>query len=318
MPADFPLLGPENALLRHGLECVANGSNRYVPLVMVGRSDWGRSAASHKADCLDYLEKSSLKIARSRRATASVERWNGRSLEKDLSAAIESDSLHRVHQRFVSADLVIVDGLDQATKQPVFQLFSALLDRVIEASGQVVVTLEHFPADVKAFPPALVSRLSAGLIVAVRMPDRERPIDPVGPAPSIRRIASVTARQFALQPSCLVGPCRRKNVAHARSVAIFLARHLTGKSLVEIGRFFGGRDHTTVLHSIRVVKKRYDTDPGCQCDIDAITEALGPVGKDDSPPANHDGDPVDSPSARLSGSRRSPTTPQYRRVAGTA
>ena len=310
MPADFPALGPENSLLRHGLECVSQGSDRYVPFVMVGRTEWG------KADCLDYLEHSALERTPSDRARTLVERWEGRTLEAELAAALESDSLHRVHQRFVAADLVIVDGLDRATKQHVFHVFSALLDRIIEASGQVVVTLEHFPTDVKAFPPALVSRLSAGLIVALRMPDRESRIDPPGHEPSIRRIASVTAKWFSLTPACLVGPCRRKNVAHARSTAIFLARRLTGKSLVEIGRFFGDRDHTTVLHSIRVVKKRYETDPGCQRDVDAIMESLGLGGMDGSDTAKRAGDPVDSLSPPVSKTGRRLSPAQHRR--GTA
>ncbi len=302
MPADFPVLGPENSLLRHGLECVSQGSDRYVPLVMVGRSEWG------KADCLDYLEHSAMERSPQNPTRTSVERWEGRKLEAELAAALESDSLHRLHQRFVAADLVIVDGLDRATKQHVFQAFSALLDRVIESSGRVVVTLEHFPTDVKAFPSALVSRLSAGLVVAVRMPDRESRIDPSGPVPSIRRITSLTAKRFSLQPASLVGPCRRKNVAHARSTAIFLARRLTGKSLVEIGGFFGGRDHTTVLHSIRVVKKRYETDAGCQRDIDAIMESLGLGRMEGRKPDERAGDPVDSlsPAVSKTGRRLSP------------
>jgi|694.fasta_scaffold87132_4 chromosomal replication initiation ATPase DnaA len=311
MPAEFPVLGPENSLLRHGLECVVAGSDRYVPLVMVGRSDWG------KADCLDYLEKATLERSPPGRDHVSVERWDGRTLEKDLASALESDSLHRLHQRFVAADLVIVDGLDRATKQVVFQAFSALLDRVIESSGRVVVTLEHFPTDVKAFPPSLVSRLSAGLVVAVRMPDGELRIDPHGPVPSIRRIASTTAKRFSMPPACLVGPCRRKNVAHARSTAIFLARRLTGKSLVEIGRFFGDRDHTTVLHSIRVVKKRYETDPGCQRDIDAITKSLGLGGIDGSEAATRAGDAVDSLSSQPSKTGRRSATSRHRRAAAT-
>lgn len=309
MPAEFPVLGPENSLLRHGLECVVAGSDRYVPLVMVGRSDWG------KTDCLDYLEKATRERSPSGRDRVSVERWDGRTLEKDLVAALESDSLHRLHQRFITADLVIVDGLDRATKQVVFQAFSALLDRVIESSGRVVVTLEHFPTDVKVFPPSLVSRLSAGLVVAVRMPDGASRVDPHGPVPSIRRIASMTAKRFSMPPACLVGPCRRKNVAHARSTAIFLARRLTGKSLVEIGKFFGGRDHTTVLHSIRVVKKRYETDPGCQRDIDAITESLGLGGIDGSEAATRAGDDVDSLSSHVSKTGRGSATSRHRRAA---
>jgi chromosomal replication initiator protein len=44
-------------------------------------------------------------------------------------------------------------------------------------------------------------------------------------------------------------------------VAIHLARQLTGKSLEQIGRYFGGRDHTTILHSLETTEARLRTDP---------------------------------------------------------
>ena len=68
---------------------------------------------------------------------------------------------------------------------------------------------------------------------------------------TLRAIAARTARQFALAVADLRGPSRRQNVVTARAVAVYLARQLTSQSLAAVGRYFGGRDHTTVLHGCR-------------------------------------------------------------------
>jgi chromosomal replication initiator protein len=70
-------------------------------------------------------------------------------------------------------------------------------------------------------------------------------------APSLRDIARLTAKVFGLKLSDLKGPHRQRSLVAGRCVAMFLARELTSCSLGEIGEFFGGRDHTTVLHGCR-------------------------------------------------------------------
>lgn len=72
--------------------------------------------------------------------------------------------------------------------------------------------------------------------------------------PELRRIAGATARYFSLRMSELKSPSRRQAVVKARGVAMYLARLLTCESLESIGRYFGGRDHTTVLHACRKVE----------------------------------------------------------------
>ncbi|HEY2148486.1 MAG TPA: helix-turn-helix domain-containing protein, partial [Pirellulales bacterium] len=79
--------------------------------------------------------------------------------------------------------------------------------------------------------------------------------------PKMKTIASLAAKRFGLRVGDLRGSSRRRAVVEARGVAIHLARQLTGKSLEEIGRFFGGRDHTTVLHSLETTEARLRTDP---------------------------------------------------------
>lgn len=64
-----------------------------------------------------------------------------------------------------------------------------------------------------------------------------------------RRVMSAVTRHFGVTASELKGRGRRAAVAEARGMAMYLVRRLTDSSYSEIGRQFGGRDHTTVLHA---------------------------------------------------------------------
>jgi chromosomal replication initiator protein len=79
--------------------------------------------------------------------------------------------------------------------------------------------------------------------------------------PPLREIAAVVAKQFGLRLGDLRGPSRRRSLVTARDLAIYLARTLGGESFVEIGRFFGGRDHTTILHGYQKITELLDNDP---------------------------------------------------------
>jgi chromosomal replication initiator protein len=79
--------------------------------------------------------------------------------------------------------------------------------------------------------------------------------------PSLRTIASRAAKYFGLRMCDLKSSSRRRAVVQARGIAICLARQLTDKSLKQIGDYFGGRDHTTVLHSVNSTESRLRSDP---------------------------------------------------------
>ena len=78
--------------------------------------------------------------------------------------------------------------------------------------------------------------------------------------PPLKDIAAVTARYFSLKVVEIRSPSRRKAVVTARNVAMYLARHITGDSLEQIGRYFGGRDHTTVMHGCRKTESLLTSD----------------------------------------------------------
>ena len=72
----------------------------------------------------------------------------------------------------------------------------------------------------------------------------------------INRVADLTN----IRTDDIVGPSRRKEIAEARQISVYLCRELLGLSLSTIGMHFGGRDHTTALHACKKVKNSLKTD----------------------------------------------------------
>lgn len=93
-------------------------------------------------------------------------------------------------------------------------------------------------------------------------------------APTIPAIAGAVARRFKLKTADLKGPTRRQQVVRARALAMFLGRQLTDRSLQQIGDYFGGRDHTTVLHACRKTESLLGNSPDLSRAADEVTEAL--------------------------------------------
>jgi chromosomal replication initiator protein len=66
---------------------------------------------------------------------------------------------------------------------------------------------------------------------------------------TIERIQELVSERFSLSLEELCGDRRSQNIVYPRQVAMYLSRELTDSSLPKIGREFGGRDHTTVIHA---------------------------------------------------------------------
>ncbi|MCH7491087.1 MAG: chromosomal replication initiator protein DnaA, partial [Gemmatimonadetes bacterium] len=73
-------------------------------------------------------------------------------------------------------------------------------------------------------------------------------------SPSVDRVQEVVARRWGVTPEGLRSKSRTKSLTVPRHIAMFLARDLLGMQLVEIGQAFGGRDHSTVIHSVGKVE----------------------------------------------------------------
>jgi hypothetical protein len=98
---------------------------------------------------------------------------------------------------------------------------------------------------------------------------------PAKPKPTlIAHIQHTVAAYYGFHQRLMVSAQRRRSISHPRQVAMFLASELTPKSLPEIGRRFGGRDHTTVMHAIKAVRARIATDEEIEMDVALLRERL--------------------------------------------
>ncbi len=91
---------------------------------------------------------------------------------------------------------------------------------------------------------------------------------------TVPEIQTAICRHFDLSPAELLSPTRTKRIAWPRQLAMYLARELTGESLPAIGRQFGGRDHTTVLHAWRRTSARIATDESSREAVDNLRHLL--------------------------------------------
>ncbi|MEO1460151.1 MAG: chromosomal replication initiator protein DnaA, partial [Pseudomonadota bacterium] len=91
---------------------------------------------------------------------------------------------------------------------------------------------------------------------------------------TVEEIKRQVAEHYNLRMSDLISPRRQRTVARPRQVAMYLAKTLTSKSLPEIGRSFGGRDHTTVLHAVKKVEELRKADERLAEDVEILRRTL--------------------------------------------
>jgi chromosomal replication initiator protein len=90
----------------------------------------------------------------------------------------------------------------------------------------------------------------------------------------IEDIQRVVARQYNVSRADLLSSRRTANVVRPRQVAMYLAKTLTLRSLPEIGRRFGGRDHTTVLHAVRKIEALVTKDTALSEEVESLKRQL--------------------------------------------
>jgi chromosomal replication initiator protein len=113
-------------------------------------------------------------------------------------------------------------------------------------------SLKHREVSIELAREALADKIrQAGPVASV---------DAGGALPSVDRVQEVVARRWGVTPEGLRSKARTKSLTVPRQVAMYLARDLLGMQLVEIGQAFGGRDHSTVIHSVEKVNKTMRAD----------------------------------------------------------
>jgi len=136
---------------------------------------------------------------------------------------------------------------------------------VRELEGAVIKLLAYSSLTHQEITPQLARTALTGVL------GRQRD---EGPILSPERIRESVARRWRVRPEALESKRRTKDLTVPRQVAMYLIKEALGTSLVRIGELFGGRDHSTVIHSIRKVEEEMERDPAFREQVDAARKEM--------------------------------------------
>ncbi len=156
--------------------------------------------------------------------------------------------------------LVMEAGVEIADAGALSELAHRIDANVRQLHGALTRVLAH---------ASLMARPLSSELIAEVVP-RARSVQ----ATSVEEIQQQVAERFGISRAELVGSSRAARPLRARQVAIYLTRELTELSLPEIGRLYGGRDHSTVLNSLRRVEASLDEDEELAQRVDELRAAI--------------------------------------------
>jgi chromosomal replication initiator protein len=90
----------------------------------------------------------------------------------------------------------------------------------------------------------------------------------------IEQVISAAAREFSLNPTEIKGSSRQRTVSTARNICIYLIRHHLGMSFQQIGSFFSGRDHSTIIHACKKCDSLIQSDEAVMNSVQRIKEQI--------------------------------------------
>ena len=137
----------------------------------------------------------------------------------------------------------------------------------------------HFTSNIRELEGALTRAVAYCSITGQPLNTRTvAPILDLSAAPaqvSPKRVIETVAQVFAVEANDLQGSSRKRGVSRARQTAMYLLRQHTGLSLGKIGQRFGGKNHSTVLYSVRRIGKALDNDPELAQQLTKVRNLLG-------------------------------------------
>ncbi len=164
-------------------------------------------------------------------------------------------------------------GLVADLQQPELETRIAILNRKANDQGIdipyefIEFIARHIKKNVRELESALIRLLAHATLhrreidmPLIREALSELP-DDAQAKPTVENIRRTACAYFGIAEDLVLGRSRNREIVQARHVGMYFSKKLTGHSLATIGRYFGGKDHSTVIHACRCVENLMETDP---------------------------------------------------------
>jgi chromosomal replication initiator protein len=203
----------------------------------------------------------------------------------------------RLRERFQAGLVADIQAPDPTTRLAILRKRAHHDHITLEDDQPLELIAERVRSNVRALEGALIRIVAYSSLTGKPVTPElaERVLDGLYPQPSpapranssVAEIQDATCKLFGLTRDELISTARTARVAWPRQLAMYLARELTDESLPAIGRHFGGRDHTTVMHACKKAAERITSDPTSSQAVENIQQALAlPHAKQPTHPAD--------------------------------
>ena len=179
-------------------------------------------------------------------------------------------------------------GLSVDVQPPNFELRVAILLEKAEQNGLILdySTIEfiarHIKNNVRDLEGTIIRLLAKSSLLNIEINNdlvtevvKERVGGQIGNIVSIENIVKKVSEKSQIPEKEIVGKSRKMEIAEARQISMFLCRDIMGTSLNNIGLFFGGRDHTTVMHALKTINSKKSRNDRMNNMINSIRKGLG-------------------------------------------
>ncbi len=186
----------------------------------------------------------------------------------------------RLRSRFEWGLIADIQPPDLETKVAILQK-KAESERVMLPTDVALYIASNIRSNVRELEGALirltayVSLTGGELSMATAQEVLKNLIDSQVRKVTIESIQKAVSEQFGLRPAEIKTKNNSHSIVYPRQIAMYLAKQLTEASLPEIGRQFGGKHHTTVLHSVEKITQARKTDKDLNRLLNKLTEILG-------------------------------------------
>lgn len=169
----------------------------------------------------------------------------------------------KVQKHQIIIDPKVLEFIAVNVKSSVRELEGVLLQAIAEAE------LENSTPTVRSVERVLLKHNRSATIIGGTN------AEPVRKLQSEDELIDTVAKYFQVSSEQVTGPSRKQEIALTRQVAMYMLKRELNYSLERIGQIFGGRNHTTAMHSVNNIKSRLKSDIGLQRDINALKKEMG-------------------------------------------
>ena len=179
-------------------------------------------------------------------------------------------------------------GLSVDVQPPNFEVRVAILLEKAEQNGLeldysiIEFIARHIKNNVRELEGTIIRLLAKSSLLNIEINNqlvtevvKERIGGKIGNQISIENIVRKVSEISSVDEEDIVGKSRKMEIAEARQVSMYLCRDIMGASLNNIGMFFGGRDHTTVMHALKTIGKKQSNSDRMKRMISSIRKELG-------------------------------------------